>query len=74
MKTGVSLDEMMQLVKDWLERHDQEKALHMAADLVIGFGRRRHLALLQSHTSAESRRGSAVIESATFALRLRSLE
>ena len=73
LKAGVPLDALMGQVKDWLERHDEEKALHIAVDLVVGFGRRRHLALLQSHQSAKSRRGSAIIDGASFALRLRSL-
>ena len=74
LKTGISLDEMMELVEDWLERHGEEKALRMAVDLVTRFGKRRHLAVLQSHESAQSGRGQPFIDNASFGLRLRSLE
>ena len=74
LNTGVSLDQMMELVKDWLELNNEEKALHMAVDLVTRFGRRRHLAVLQSHKSAQSERGQAIIENASFELRLRSFD
>ncbi len=74
LKTGVTLDDMMELVKDWLGRHGEEQALHMAAVLVTRFGRRHHLPVLQSHESAQSERGQAIIDNASFELRLRSLE
>ena len=74
LKTGVTLDDMMELVKDWLGRHGEEQALHMAVVLVTRFGRRHHLPVLQSHESAQSERGQAIIDNASFELRLRSLE
>ena len=74
LKTGISLDEMMQLVKDWLKRHGDENALNMTIDLVTQFGRRRHLAVLDGHASSQSERGRALIANATFRLRMRSLE
>jgi len=74
VKRGVSLDDMMALVRGWLERNGEEKALHMAVDLVTRFGRRRHLALLHCHKSAQSETGAAIIEDASFQLRFRSLQ
>ena len=74
LKTGVTLDEMMELVEDWLGRHEEEKALNMGVDLVARFGKRAHLDILRNHGSARTERGQAIIESASFALRLRSLE
>ena len=74
LKTGVSRNGMMNLVKDWLKRHSDEKALRMAADLVTWFGRRRHLIVLHGHKSAQTGRGREIIENASFALRLWSLE
>lgn len=73
LKTGVSVDDMMELVKKWLEHHDEEQALRVAVDVVARLGRRRHLTLLNSHTFADSERGQGIIEDASFALRLRSL-
>ena len=55
MKTGVSLDGMMELIKDWLGRHTEEKAMRIGGDLVTTFGRRRHVAILNSHLAAQSR-------------------
>ena len=74
LKTGVSVEHMMEVVAQWLEQQPQEKALLMAADLVTRFGKRRHLALLDRHTAATSRFGQEVIRNADFELRLRSLD
>ena len=74
LKTGVSRDGMMNLVKDWLKRQSEERALLMAAYLVTQFGRRRHLTVLHGHESAQTGRGREIIENASFELRLRSLE
>ena len=46
----------------------------MAADLVMRFGNRRHVALLQRHKLAQSQFGEEVIQNADFEIRLRSLE
>ncbi len=54
LKTGVSLDGMMELIKDWLGRHTEEKAMRIGGDLVTTFGRRRHVAILNSHLAAQS--------------------
>ena len=74
LKTGVSRDGIMDLLKDWLGRHPEEKALHMSCYLVTRFGKRRHLTVLENHESAQTGRGRAIIDSASFALRRRSLE
>lgn len=75
-KTGISVDDMMGLVEDWLEleHRDEEKALRVAVHLVTRLGRRRHFTLLHRHTSTDSGHSKAIIEDAFFALRLRSLE
>ena len=74
LETGVSLDEMMATVAQWLARRPQQRALSMAADLVTRFGKRRHLVLLERHTAAKSPFGQKVIRNADFELRLRSLD
>ena len=63
LKTGVSIEHM-----------GQQKALLMAAGLVKRFGKRRHVALLHRHKSAESLFGREVIQNADFEVRLRSLD
>ena len=74
LETGVSIDGMMEVVAHWVSDRDQERALSMAADLVMRFGNRRHAALLQRHKLAESQFGAEVIQNAKFEIRLRSLE
>ena len=74
LETGVSIDRMMEVVAHWVSDRDQERALSMAADLVMRFGNRRHAALLQRHKLAESQFGAEVIQNAKFEIRLRSLE
>ena len=74
LKTGVSLDQMMDVVARWLAQRPQEKALLKATDIVTHFGKRRHLALLDRYTAAKSPFGQKVIRNADFELRLRSLD
>ena len=74
LETGVSIDHMMKIVGRWVTDRDQDKALSMAADVVMRFGNRRHAALLQRHKLAESQFGAKVIRNADFEIRLRSLE
>ena len=74
LKVGLSLNQMMGLVGNWLTRRDEENALHMAVSLVTRFGKRRHVSVLLQHKSAHSRRGQQIIADAAFGLRLRSLE
>jgi len=74
LKTGVLLNHMMELVGRWLADRDGEPALLMAVNVLTRFGERQHLAVLQRHRSAHSRRGQEIIEDASFGLRLRSLQ
>ena len=74
LETGVSVDHMMKLVRNWVSERDQDRALSMAAELVTRFGNRRHAALLTRHKLAESQFGKQVIQNANFAIHLRSLE
>ena len=74
LQTGVSVDDVMAVVAEWLSRRPQERALSMAADLVTRFGKRRHLVLLDRHTAAKTPYGQEVIRNAEFDLCLRSLE
>ena len=72
--TGVSVDHMMAVVERWLADRPQEKALLKAADIVIGFGKRRHVEILRRHVLAVSDFGKDVIRNTKFDVRLRSLE
>ena len=74
LETGVSIDRMMEVVAHWVSNRDQERALSIAADLVMRFGNRRHAALLRRHKLAQSQFGEEVIQNADFEVRLRSLE
>ena len=74
LESGVSLEHMLKVVSLWVARRPQEQALLEAARLVIGFGKRRHLVLLDRHAAAKSRFGQEVIRNADFDLRLRSLD
>ena len=74
LETGVSIDRMMEVVAHWISDRDQDRALSMAANLVMRFGNRRHAALLQRHKLAESEFGEKVIQNADFEIRLRCLE
>ena len=74
LETGVSNDHMLEVVGRWVLDRGENKALRMAADLVTGFGKRRHVALLHRHKAAESQFGRQVIRNVEFELRLRSLD
>ena len=74
LRTGISLDDLMELLRNWLASHSATKALRIAADIVTRFGLRSHLEILYGHSSAQSEYGKALIEDASFGLRLRSLE
>ena len=74
LKTGISIEHMMELVEQWVSDRRQEKALLMAADLVTRFGKRHHVALLHRHKSADRQFVRKVIQNADFELRLRSLD
>ena len=74
LETGVSIEHMMDVVAHWISDRGQQKALSMAAGLVTRFGKRRHVALLHQHKSAESLFGKTVIQNADFEVRLRSLD
>ena len=74
LESGVSLEHMMDVVSLWVARRPQKQVLREAAHLVTGFGKRRHLAVLNGHAAAKSRFGQEVIRNADFDLRLRSLD
>ena len=74
LETGVSLDQMMEVVAQWLVQRPQEKALSMAARIVTRFGQRHHLAILDQHSVAASPFGQAAIQNVGFDVHLRSLD
>ncbi len=74
LETGVSVDQMMETVAQWLVQRPQEKALSMSAEIVTRFGQRDHLAMISRHAVAASPFGQAVVQNADFDLRLRSLD
>ena len=74
LETGVSIEQMMDVVARWVSDREQEKALLMAAEVVMRFGKRRHLALLHWHKSANSQFGKKAIQNADYELCLRSLD
>ena len=73
LKTGVSVDHMMDVVRIWLHRQTDTKALDMAADIVIDSGRRKHLSILRDHNFADASEAAAVVANAEFAVKRRSL-
>ena len=73
LKTGVSVDHMMEVVRTWLSGQTDIGALKMAADIVIHAGQRRHLEILSSHNIEAVDRTVPIIANACFALKRRSL-
>ena len=73
LKTGVSVDHMMEVVRSWLIGQTDIGALKMAADIVIHAGQRRHLGILSSHDIEAVDRTVPIIANACFALKRQSL-
>ena len=73
LKTDVSVDHMMEVVRSWLIGQTDIGALKMAADIVIHAGQRRHLGILFSHNIEAVDRTVPIIANACFALKRRSL-
>ena len=74
LSTGVSIEDMMSVLGDWISNNVGERALFMAAELVTRFGKRHHISLLHRHKLAKSKFGRKVIQNTDFELRLRSLD
>ena len=73
LESGVSMDHVMDVVAQWLTVRTEDEALRLAANLVTGFGQRKHLPLLFLHSAAQTAFGHDVVENAGFEVRLRSL-
>ena len=73
LKTGVSVDHMMEVVRTWLSSQTDIGALKMAANIVIHAGQRRHIGILSSHNIEAVDRTVPIIANACFALKRRSL-
>ena len=73
LKTGVSVDHLMEVVRTWLSGQTDIGALKMAANIVIQAGQRRHLEILSSHNIEAVDRTAPIIANACFALNRRSL-
>ena len=73
MATGVTLDEVMAVVGDWLEKQTDIGALQMAAGAVIHVGERRHVDLLRKAKIVPSSSAAEIITNADFAVRRRTL-
>ena len=73
LATGISLDHMMSVVRDWLSCNEVSKALSIAAEIVTRFGKRSHLEILKVHSEANSDFGKILIKNTNFSLQLRSI-
>ena len=73
LKTSVSVDHMMEVVRTWLNGQTDIGTLKMAANIVIQAGQRRHLEILSSHKIEAVDRTVPIIANACFALKRRSL-
>lgn len=72
-KTDVTVDHMMEVVRNWLSDQTECGALSIAANIVIQAGQRRHLEILSSHNIEAADRTVHIIANACFALKRRSL-
>ena len=73
LKTDVSVDHMMEVVRTWLSGQTDIGALKMAADIVIHAGQRCHIGILSSHNIEAVDRIAPIIANSCFALNRRSL-
>ena len=73
LKTGISVDHMMEVVRSWLIGQTDIGALEMAAEIIIHAGQRRHIGILSSHNIEAVDRTVPVVANACFALKRRSL-
>ena len=73
LKTGVSVDHMMKVVRTWLSGQTDIGALMIATNIVIQAGQSRHLEILFSHKISAVDRTAPIIANAYFALKRRSL-
>ena len=72
LKTGISVDHMMEVVQNWLSRQTDIRALTMAAAIVVHAGQRRHISILSSHNIEATDQTEPIIEDTLFALKRRS--
>ena len=73
LKTGISVDHMMEVVRSWLIGQTDIGALEMAAEIIIHAGQRCHIGILSSHNIEAVDRTVPVVANACFALKRRSL-
>ncbi len=69
LKTGISVDHMMEVVQNWLSRQTDIRALTMAAAIVAHAGQRRHISILSSHNIEATDQTEPIIEDTLFALK-----
>ena len=74
LKTGIPLDQMMEIIRDWLSCQTDIRALKMVANIVINVGQRCHLDILSGHTIDMVEQTDSVISNAYFSLKRRSLQ
>jgi len=72
-KTGISVDHMMEVVRNWLSQQTDMRALTMAAAIVVHAGQRRHIGILSSHNIAAADQTEPILADTRFALKRRSL-
>ena len=73
LKTGVTVDHLMEVVRTWLSGQTDIGALKIAANIVIHAGQRRHIGILFSHNIEAVDRTAPIIANACFALKRKSL-
>ena len=73
LKTGISVDHMMEVVQSWLSRQTDTRALTMAAAIVVHAAQRHYIRILSSHNIEATDQTESIIADTLFALKRRSL-
>lgn len=73
LKSGASLDDVMEIIGRWLDGKSDVKALEIASSAVLHIGERRHLELLRSSKIEPAEVAAAIIADTEFGVRRRTL-
>ena len=73
LRTGVSVDHIMEVVQNWLSGQTDIRALMVASQIVSHGGQRRHLGILSIHNIVAAERTKPIIDNACFSLKRRTL-
>lgn len=73
LKTGVTPDQLINLLRKWLQRRNDIAALRLAADVAAHFGRRAHVDALSGEGFEPAADAAAILANASYTVRRRSL-